>query len=501
MKSKAKYVRKLLMVTLSLSLLVPLLAACGSGSEKEDPAKKRVLRIGMVYGYGDDDSYMRQQLTDIYEYTHPNVEIEFASAIDNSSYRYEEPKPEDRKQPDTFAETKKLLTGSNPVDVMLVGDTGLYKKLVRDNLLKQLDPLMQQDKFDTTDIVPTVLDGIKELGDNNIYGLTPTFSSSALFYNKKFFTDAGVEVPKDNMSWEDIFNLAARISSGDGKNRKFGFQFSSWAGSDPFSDITWTYAPPLQLRMYDDKGEKMTVDTPGWEKVWSRIAKLVKDRVTPSSKDVNQDDNGGYYNRVSGDNFMSGKVGMVISSYGYVNDLIDVNKNAAKIKNFQKIDWDVVTLPTHPEAPGIGGNIALYDLMSINAKAQNPDDAWDFVKFINSEEWAKLKSRNTWQVVSRKKYIQPKEGLNYNIGAFYALKPVPPSSQDRDEIYRIRPNIGQVEEKGREYFQMVVDGKKTAQEALKEWQTAGDKMLLEMKKNPNKPVDAGTTEGTAVSGG
>lgn len=494
MNSKAKFARKLLLVSVSVSLFIPVLAACSKGGG-EEAGQERVLRIGTVYGYGQDDNYLRQQYTDIYEYTHPNIKIEFVSAIDGTQYRYEEPKP-DQKQPDPVAETKKLLTGANPPDVMIM-DTSVYKQLVRENMLKQLDPLIQQDKFDTTDIVPTVMDGIKQLGDNNLYGLTPTFGSSALFYNKKFFTQNNIEPPKDGMTWDEVFALARRLKSDDGK--KFGFQFNRYSG-DPFYDMIGSYLPALQLRMFDEKGEKMTVNTPAWEKAWSTFAKLVSEKVIPSANNGEMNGgmmDGGKFDPLQGDKFMSGNVAITIADYSYINEIIDTNKNAAKIKNFEKLDWDVVTLPTFPETPGIGGNIYLNNIMGINAKAQNDKDAWDFIKTLNGEEWAKLKSRSSYEIVSRKKYIQPKDGLNYNIAAFYTLKPVPPSDADMDTLYRTMPNIFQVQDKGREIFQTVIEGKKSSAEGLKEWEQKGNEMLIQMKKNPNKAM----TEGNINNGG
>jgi multiple sugar transport system substrate-binding protein len=245
----------------------------------------------------------------------------------------------------------------------------------------------------------------------------------------------------------------------------------------------------------DDKGEKMTVNTPAWEKAWSTFAKLVNDKVIPSAKDGFNGNmmDGGKYDPLQGDKFLSGNVAMTISDYNYINDLIDANKNASKIKNFEKVDWDVVTLPTFPEEPGIGGNIYLNNIMGINAKAQNDKDAWDFIKFLNSEEWAKLKSRSSYEIVSRKKYIQPKDGLNYNIAAFYTLKPVPPNNADMDSMYRMN-NFWQVQDKGREIFQTVLEGKKTSAEGLKEWEQKGNELLLQMKKNQKKPVTDGTVD-------
>ena len=217
-----------------------------------------------MYSNSDNEQYLRQQFTDGYELTHPDIDIEIAAAINYDDQRFEEPSKDPakpNKQPDPYEKMKELLVGKNPVDVVVL-DSGYLKRAVQDNLLKQLDPLIQESKFDIEDFVPTVINGIKDAGDNNLYALTPTFNSSALFYNKKIFADAGVSVPTDNMQWSDVFDLARRVAKGDGKDRKFGFSFNRWSG-DPFND-SQNYAAPLQLKMFDNKGEKMTVDTPQW---------------------------------------------------------------------------------------------------------------------------------------------------------------------------------------------------------------------------------------------
>src|SRR5690606_7027593 len=115
-----------------------------------------------------------------------------------------------------------------------------------------------QDKFDLSDYVPTVIEGIKAAGDNSIYALTPTFTSSALYYNKKIFADRGVEPPTDKMSWNDVFAKARQLADGEGLDRTFGFSFNRWT-SDGFSDVQ-NYSSALQLRTWDDKGDKMLVN-------------------------------------------------------------------------------------------------------------------------------------------------------------------------------------------------------------------------------------------------
>ncbi|HEY4390651.1 MAG TPA: extracellular solute-binding protein, partial [Paenibacillus sp.] len=463
MKLKNGKMRKMMTVSLAATMALGLLAGC-TGGKAPDSKQEKVLRIGVLYG-STDDSYFRQQYTDIYEYDRKNVKIEIVPAVDYGDWRYNDG-TDPYQQPDNLESIKKLMTGSNPVDVV-VADSGTLKQLIQENMLKQLDPLVQEDKFDTSDFVPSVIDGIKDLGDGSLYALTPTFSSSALFYNKKLFTDAGVEPPSNKMSWDDVFNLARRVAKGTGKDRIYGFSFNRYKGNDPFWDMQNTYMAPLQLRTYDEKAETMTVNSPQWTKAWDTVGKLVKEEIMPSNSNVDYNEP---WTALSSDLFLSGKVAMIIGESNYINDIADASKNAAKIKNYTPIDWDVVTAPVHPEKPEIGGNIYLNNTFAINSNAANPDSAWDYIKFIAGEDWAKLKSRsNTYEMVARKSYIQPKQGLSYNISAFYELKPVPPTNPKDDKLKQEKQGLYMVDNIGRNYFQEVLDNKKSVADALKEW--------------------------------
>ncbi|MEF2964635.1 extracellular solute-binding protein [Paenibacillus sp. M1] len=478
-KSRFGRLRKAVTVSLTAILALSVMAGC-TGGKAADKGEEKVLRIGVLYG-STDDSWFRQQYTDIFEYANPNVKIEIVPAVDQNQYRYNDG-TEPYVQPDYLESMKKIMTGSNPVDVV-VADTSVLKQLIQENLLKQLDPLIQEDKFDTSDFVPSVLDGLKDLGDGNLYALTPSFSSSALFYNKKIFTDAGVEPPSDKSTWDDIFAKARLVASGEGKDRIYGFSFNRYQGNDPYWDMQYSYINSLQLKTFDDKAETMTVDSPQWIKVWEAISKLSKDKIIPDS---NSGMNGNEpWTAVSGDLFLSGKVAMTIGESYYINEIADANNNASKIKNFTPVDWDVVTSPVHAEKPDIGGNVYFNNTFSINSSAPNADTAWEYVRFINGEEYAKLKSRsNTYEMVSRKSYIQPKQGLSYNIQAFYLLKPLPPSDPKADKMMSEKPGLYNITNIGRNYFQQVLDNKKTPEEALKEWAEKGNKMLQEIKLNP-----------------
>ncbi|MFS0727642.1 ABC transporter substrate-binding protein [Paenibacillus sp. 1P07SE] len=485
--------RKWMFTGLSVALMVPLLAAC-TGDGGGTGAENRVLRIGVLYGGEENEPWFRQQYTDMFEFNNTNIEIQIVPAIDYNNMRFMTP-DQQNEQPDPYEEMQKMLNGDNPVDVV-VTEFNMLRRLVQDNSLKQLDPLMQEDGFSVEDYVPTVINGIKTAGDGSIYALTPTFISSALYYNKKMFSDAGVEPPTDGMQWPDVINKARLVTSGEGEDRKYGFMMNRWSG-DGFWDLQ-TYVEPLQLRIFDEKVEKMLVNSDQWANAWGTISGLHIDKIVPNMMEM-QSGMGMMgdrpYNPFEHDPFVSGKVAMMIGDYYYLNELKRAQQSEGNVDGFEMIDWDVVTVPEHPEKPGVGSNIHLSALMGINAKAQNPDDAWEYIKFVNSEAWAKLRSRSVNEMVSRQQFLKPRDGMDYNLAAFYSMEPSQPMSLEMELAYRKYPNIYEVQSLGQPLFQEVVEGKKSVQEALAEWETQGDALLQQMKANPDASI--GGTEGSA----
>ncbi|MCG7406857.1 extracellular solute-binding protein [Paenibacillus sp. ACRRX] len=480
--------KKLFLSTLAFLLVIPMLSACGGGTPNQE--SKRVLRIGVMSGGGNEQN-IRQQYTDIYEYMNPNMTIEIIPAVDYSKYNYmiEE---DEKERPDAVEEMKKLMTGSNPVDIVLM-DKDAFQVYTEEGQLKLLDSFMKKDSLDTSDFVPSIMEHLKAMGNGNLYGLAPTFYTSAIFYNKTLFKEAGVELPKDNMTWDEAFDLARRVTKGEGADRKFGFNFSNY-WSDNYYHI-FNYAKPLQLRLYDDKAEKMMVNSPQWEKVFDSFLKLEKEHIFPVQTDRGEADRP--YNPIDRDPFLSGKVAMIVNYYDYTAELLEVSKYAGNLKNFKMPDWDVVTIPHHVEAPEVNSWMEVNTILGINNQAQNPDDAWNFIRFIHSEDWAKLKSRSSRQLVTRQTYIKPQDGMNYNIQAFYAMKP---DNSKEPKITRQKRNLWVINDAGSSLYEKAKDGKLSTADMLKKWEAVGSTLLQAIKNNPNGNINEDETIRKAIYG-
>lgn len=467
-----------------MALVLPL-ASEGWNTAWAEPAtepmkEQRVLRIGSLWS-GEDDTYFRQQFTDLYEFTHPEIKLEIIPAVDADENRFSSAYPQ--VSTDNLESIRSLMGGEKPIDV-IVTDAALLKGLAERNLVQPLQPLIDRDQYDISTMAPTMLNGIRELGGGNLFALAPTFSSSALYYNKGIFDAAGVPYPTDGMTWDEMFKLAAKVTKASDKagSRVYGFSMSRYSG-DPFWDMQ-TFISPLQLAIYDNKGTKMTVTSPEWKKAWSTYSELVRKQTVPGLVNLEYiSPEESSYNPLHPDLFLSSKAAMVVGEYGYIHELTAAERNASKIKNYTPVKWGVVTVPTFPEKPDVAVGTWLGNMMAISLTATNPEDAWDLIKFVNSNEVARIKAHNRYELPSRKKYIQS-EVPSLDLKPFYVMKPMPANDPVRDRLMTQKPGIYQINDAGRQLFIEVYKGRTSVEDALKAWEKKGNTMLNKLQKDP-----------------
>lgn len=471
------------------ALLLPLISDGWNTAWAEpskEPIKPRILRIGSLWS-GEDDISFRQQFTDMYELQHPEIKLEIVPAIDTNELRFNSAYPD--VSSDNLENIRTIMGGDKPVDV-IVGDSALIKSLVEHNLVQSLEPLIARDQYDLSNMAPTMLTGVRELGRGSLFALAPTFSSSALYYNKGIFDAAGVSYPTDGMTWNEVFVLADKVTkkSTNKEKRIYGFSMNRYL-SDPFWDMQ-TYVSPLELTMYDNKGQHMTVNNTQWSQAWTTYSQLVKKQIVPGLNGMDfAGTEGNAYSPIQGDLFLTGKAAMVVGEYGYLNELAGVGRNAAKIKNYNPIEWGLITVPTFQEKPGIAVGTWLGNMMAISSTATNKEDAWDMIKFVNSNEVAKIKAHNRSELTSRKDYITS-QTPSVNVEAFYTLKPLPATDSLMSSLQTQKPGISRISDVGRQLFIEVYQGKRTVVNALKAWEKQGNTMLDTLEKDPTVYFDS-----------
>lgn len=136
--------------------------------------------------------------------------------------------------------------------------------------------------FNFDDLVPAGL--LNQRWEGKLYAMPINRSTPLLYYNKKLFTDAGLDPAKPPVTWTEVRDMSGKLAKGEGGSRVFGFLpaadwwfFESvvWGnGGELFSsDLkTATFARPgaeiVQLwtdMVYKDKSARVLAGSTAWE--------------------------------------------------------------------------------------------------------------------------------------------------------------------------------------------------------------------------------------------
>src|SRR5699024_12294781 len=81
------------------------------------------------------------------------------------------------------------------------------------NLLLDLNPLIEFNDFELDRLEPSILEYLEEMShDGELNGLPYIRPEYALVYNKDIFDLFGVSYPEDNMTWDEVIDLAQEVT-------------------------------------------------------------------------------------------------------------------------------------------------------------------------------------------------------------------------------------------------------------------------------------------------
>lgn len=477
------------MLVLALSAL--FVSGCSAGKAADKPAttlkelgKDESASIKVLYY--DKDAFFREY-GNLFMFKFPNINVEVVSQ--QSIFG---------PGKDMKAEYKKLIDNEKP-DVLIFPSPDMFEQWAADGKLYALDDVIKQDKFDVEQILPSVIDTIKAKGNGKLYGLSPTFSSQALYYNKDLFEKYGVPLPKNQMSWEELFQLAKRFpADGQGDQRVYGFAspYSFNGGKDLGFYYMNTIGGTEGLTFVDPDSMKVTLQSEAWKHVLNLTADALKSGavyVPPNGQPMGAGQPMTMQDYFKKNLFITGKVAMMLD-YSYLLDNIERSKEV--LTDVTPVNWDIVTVPVNPQDPDVSNSVTVSNLFAINAESQNLRAAWELVKFINGDELAKLNSKTSQGgLLSRTAYLKDKDGRS--LEPFYKLKP------SQNSLYKGYDKIPMeffdpFSQLAGQEVQAVVDGKKTVDEALKTMQDKGQESLIkavqdheEKQKQTDSTANAG----------
>jgi ABC-type glycerol-3-phosphate transport system substrate-binding protein len=285
------------------------------------------------------------------------------------------------------------------------------KKAIEDTVLKyemttDISELIKKNNYDMGKLNPALIDAMKTQAGGKIIGLPFDETRNVLYYNKDLFDKFGVPYPKDGMTWDDVYEIAKKMTRSEG-----GVQYRGY--SERYHDIL-LYQNPYGISPIDRKEEKGSLGDERWKKVIDNMMRFYTlPGLTFDSKTATSEEDRNV--------FVKGLSAMQIFP------------QAASQWQF---NWDVVSLPAYKDAPNIGTPVsARYNFITQTSK--NKEAAFDAISYLTNEE-RQLQSAKDGSVPAFKMNDRLmksfKENDPYfkgkNIGAFFKYPRAPGAVQN-----------------------------------------------------------------------
>ncbi len=324
--------KKTLSVLLAAMMLVSLLAV---------PALADGQVLTVVTWDATTTPYLIAQ-KEAFEASHPGVTIEY---VDVASQDY-------------GIKTSTMLSGGDTSDVFMIKEIDDLIKWQAQGFTAPLSDYIAQG-YDLSGFVGTeanyAVDGVQ-------YAIPFRSDFWVLFYNKDLFDAAGVELPTNDMTWEQYAELARKMT--DKEKGIYGTHYHTWLSAV----VNWAVCDGVNTladRNYDDLLY-----------FYKLYQDLEDNGVCMSYADLKAA--GLHYSAA----FANGNIAMMPMGYWYVSTLIDYNKNGTC--NF---NWGIVAVP-HLEGVAAGSSFGNLTGAMINAKSAQKDLAWEYISWLGGEEGA-----------------------------------------------------------------------------------------------------------------
>ena len=259
------------------------------------------------------------------------------------------------------------IAGGTPPD--LVGFWSQNTHVFADmNALIPLDEYIARDGFDMSRYIRVYDEGFRHRG--HIWCLCTTPASVALHWNKDLFKEAGLDPERPPRTIPELEEFAGKIVRKDpqtGRVTRMGFLppepgWWNWA---------WGYYFGGKL---NDGLEKITADDPGNIAALEWVEKFAERYGREEMLAFRQ----GFGSFDSPQNaFLSGKVGMVLQGVWMSNFIRFHNPF---------LNYGCAPFPAAFDTKGEPVTIAEMDVITLPRGCRHPDEAWEVIKFINSQE-------------------------------------------------------------------------------------------------------------------
>ncbi|NLD61682.1 ABC transporter substrate-binding protein [Candidatus Sumerlaeota bacterium] len=271
--------------------------------------------------------------------------------------------------------------GGIPPDIAGLFDRNIMTYSERGALLP-LDGRMKRDGLSRDDYLPQIF--MFCLHEDRVWGMPAVPEALALYYNKKLFREAGLDPDKPPTSIAELDAVAEKLTKYDEKGNIVQLGFS------PCEPGWWLPQWPMWFGGTNWDGEHLTCDSPQSMQAWDWIQSYAKKYTI---KKLNHFGTKTVPFASSQNYFMQGKVAMELQGDYFLQFVKICAPN---------LELGIAPFPMVDPAMGCVTQTGC-SILSIPKSAKHPDEAWEFIKYVQRQDVMEDLCRRQWRFSPLKK--------------------------------------------------------------------------------------------------
>lgn len=253
-----------------------------------------------------------------------------------------------------------ITSGDNNIDVIMSSVGSFIPTVIDNGLQYDHSELIKKHNYDISNLDPTPIQLMEQLSNGGLWGLPVAASANVIVYNREIFERFGVDFPRDNMSWDEVYDLARVLTRTEGDINYRGF-VASHSHVALVNQLSASYIDP-------QTNKPLLSKDPRWATHSQNLFRFHQ----IAGNEVNAQTVGQAHAQ-----FTTEKVAAM-----YVNSLDATFLNPETFG----IDMDAVGMPYYSDLPGIGSQ--LYPTyFSITNTSVNKDAAFEALAWLTSDEF------------------------------------------------------------------------------------------------------------------
>lgn len=349
-----------------------------------------------------------------------------------------------------------LLAQNKVPDIMRIDVPGMKAGYLDLGLAQGLDELIKLKQYNLNRFNQTFIEEMRAAGrTGELYGLpVPPYFPQVLYYNKDLFDKFGVPYPKDGMTWDEVYEIAKKMTREENGQIYRGFSASIMAH---LRDNAWS------LPILDPAADRLT-DHEKWKTMFNNLKRFYD---IPNNK-------------------FDGNLTNENNAFGKGNVAMQINQHNIYLIIPKEVNWDIVAAPTLPGAPKLMGQRGPA-YWSITKQSKHKEEAFDVITTMLSDEIQMEDSKKGIPTTTTNKDIMKVLGQSHevyskkNMNAVNFYPPTAPSPKRNKELTDV---LGRTQEAVlTEAFTKFVTGQTDLNTALRE---ADERMKQEVEKEKAK---------------